>query len=122
MQEQLTRSSGKKHHKKKILEITDFIYPISKLRAKKYKIKDHVNLSGFNPLKGALFIPMTNIYNYNTKQGIVVCGLKNGIHPNKNEIKILKKAGIQAYCFNLVPRAILASAAGFKVSATGIVK
>ena len=106
--------------KNKTLKITDFIYPISPLKAKKYAIRDHINLSGFNPLKGASFIPLTNIYK--AKKGIVVCGLKNGVHPNKNEIKILRKAGIKAYCFKLVSAVILAARAGFKVNAIGIVK
>ena len=34
----------------------------------------------------------------------------------------LKKAGIQAYCYNLVPKVIYAASLGMKVKAYGIVK
>lgn len=110
----------KKNKKKQnIAEITDHIYPLAKLNQKKYEIKDHVNLSGYNPLKGPLFISLTNIYT--SKNGIIVCGLKKGVQPNNKEKKILLKAGIKAYCYNLVPKAILAARAGFKIKAFGVV-
>ena len=115
----------KEHHKKKgrrqktaALEIIDYIYPITNLTKKQYEIKDHINLSGFNPLKGPKFIPMNNIYL--SKTGIIVCGLKEGTVPNEHEIKIMKKAGIQAYCYNLIPKVIHAASLGIKVKAYGV--
>ena len=109
---------GLKH--KKNIEIIDHIYPLTKLSKKKYDIADHVNLSGHNPLKGPQFIPLSNIYI--SKKGIVVAGLKEGVHPNNKEKKILLKAGVKAYCYKLVPAVILAASRGKKVKAVGIVK
>lgn len=107
-----------KTNKKKIVKITDYIYPLTKLSQKKYEIKDHINLSGDNPLKGPNFISLTNIYS--SKKGIIICGLKEGTHPNKKEKKILLKAGVKAYCYNLVPKAICAAKFGLRVKAIGI--
>jgi hypothetical protein len=63
---------------------------------------------------------MNNVYV--SKSGIVVVGLKEGTVPNKHEMKVMKKAGIQAYCYNLVPKVIHAASLGMKVKACGVVK
>ena len=102
------------------VELTDHIYPLTKLNKKTYEIKDHINLSGNNPLKGSKFISLTDIYN--SKEGIIVCGLKKGVHPNNKEKKVLLKAGIKAYCYNLVPKVIFAASLGLKIKAIGIVQ
>ncbi len=109
-----------KNKNKKSIEITDYIFPLVKLTESKYQIKDHINLSGYNPLKGPQFISLTNIYN--SKKGIVVVGLKEGVVPNDHEKKVLLKAGVKAYCYNLVPTVILAASLGLKIKAFGIVK
>ncbi len=106
--------------KNKFVKITDYIYPLTTLSNKKYDISDHINLSGFNPLKGPQFIPLSNIYE--SKKGIVVVGLKEGIEPNLHEKKILLRIGVKAYCYKLVPAVIKAASKGLKVRAIGIVK
>jgi len=106
--------------KNSFVEITDYIYPLTKLTNKKYDISDHINLSGHNPLKGPQFISLTNIYKL--KKGIIVVGLKKGTEPNPHEKKILLKAGVKAYCYNLVPAVMLAASRGLKIKAIGIVK
>ena len=106
---------------KSFIEITAHIYPLTNLPGKKYDISDHINLSGHNPLKGPNFISLTNIYK-KSKNGIIVACLEDGIEPNSHEKKILLKAGVKAYCYNLAPAVILAASKGFKVKAIGIVK
>ena len=110
----------KKHKPKKVIKVTDYIYPITKLRKDINEIHDHINLSGFNPLKGSNFISLTDLYI--SKNGLTVVGLKHGVHPNKKEKSILKRTNIKAYCYNLVPTSIFAASLGLKVEAIGIVK
>lgn len=102
------------------IHIIDYIYPLKKLKLKIYQIKDHINLSGYNPLIGPSFISLTNIYN--CKNGIVVVALPKNIEPNKREKKVLLKSGVDAICYNLVPTAILAAALNLKIKASGILK
>ena len=109
-----------KKKKTKITKLRADIFPITKLSKKEYLIKDHINLSGENPLIGPQFVSLTNVYT--AKKGIVVAGLKKGVHPNKHERKILLKAGIAAFCYNLVPKVIKAASKGFKVQAIGKTK
>ena len=106
--------------KNSFVEIIDYIYPLTRLSGKKYDISDHINLSGENPLKGPQFIPLADIYK--SKNGIIVAGLKEGVEPNSHEKKILLKAGIKAYCYNLIPAVILAASRGLKVEAIGVVR
>ena len=109
----------KKTTKPEIIQITDSIFPLMKTKRKSYKIKDHVNLSGCTFLTGPEFVPMNDIYVSSTK-GITVAILKKGIHPNNKEKKILLKAGIHAYCYNLLETAELAALSGLKVEAIGV--
>ena len=106
--------------KDKAIKVIDYIYPLTKPTKNSYEIKDHINLSGSNPLCGPDFVPLTNIYE--SKNGIIVVGLKNGVTPNNKEKKILLKAGVKAYCYNLIPTAIIAASLGLKIKAVGIVK
>ena len=106
--------------KNNFIEITDYIYPLTKLSDKKYEIINHINLSGKNPLKGPRFVSLSNVYS--SKKGIIVVGLKKGIKPNLHEKKILLKASVKAYCYNLIPDVILAASKGLTVKAVGIVK
>jgi len=108
-----------KRNKSKKITIVDYIYPLDKsLKSRLIEIKDHVNLTGKNPLKGALFIPLSNIYN--SKNGIIVAGLENGTVPNDHEIKVLKECGIKAYCYNLVPTVILSAFLKLNITAYGL--
>ena len=109
-----------KRKKKSYVNLVDYIYQLKSLEQKKYFIKDHVNLSGFNPLKGPVFISLTNIYH--SKKGLIVAGLKKGVSPNIHEKRKLLKAGVSAYCYNLIPSVILAASKGCKIKAVGIVK
>jgi hypothetical protein len=110
-----------KNKNKKKITIIDYIYPLGKsLKSSLIEIKDHVNLTGKNPLKGALFIPLSNIYN--SKNGIVVAGLENGTVPNDHEIKVLQDCDIKAYCYNLVPTVILSAFLKLNISAYGVLK
>lgn len=106
-----------KNKQKKFLQVTDYIYLLNKSNKTIFEVKDHVNLSGYNPLVGPQFISLTNAYN--SKNGIIVAGLKEGIIPNKKEKKMLLKSGIKAYCYNIVPTVILARSIGMKVKAFG---
>ena len=102
------------------IRIIDYIYPLKKLKGKMYPIKDHVNLSGFNPLIGPSFISLTNIYN--SKRGITVVALPQDVEPNEKEKKKLINASVNAICYNLVPTVIFAASLGIKVKAVGIVQ
>lgn len=139
----LKAKSGKKHHsqlvidytnpstpifnekiKRKILKhkevfIIDNIFPFVSMKAGEYEVKDHLNLSGENPLKGPQFISMTDVYQ--SRSGIIVAGLKQGVVPNDLEANKLKKAGVKAYCYNIVPTVIFSIANGLKVRAKGVV-
>lgn len=106
-----------RNKKKKSVEIIDYIYPITKLSKTKYKIKDHVNLSGINPISGPNFISLTNAYK--SKDGIIVCQAIT--EPTKKEKNILLKANIKAYCFNLVPTFIFAKYLGLTINVFGVV-
>lgn len=109
-----------KNKTKRTIQITDYIYPFKGFTENMLEIKDHINLSGFNPLVGPRFISLTNIYN--SKSGIIVVGLREGTYPNNKEKKILLSANAQAYCYNLVPTVIFATSLGLKIKAFGVVQ
>lgn len=109
--------------KKKYNDLTliiDYIYPIVRLENDFYEVKDHINLSGFNPLKGPCFIALNDIYK--SKTGIIVAGLKEGIYPNNIEKKKLLKLKVKAYCYSLVPTVIFAVSLGVKIKAFGVLQ
>lgn len=109
-----------KNSNKQIIEVVDYIYPIVKLSKNIIQIKDHINLSGKNPLSGPNFISLTNVYS--SKDGIVVAGLLQKVHLNKKEKEILLKSGVKAYCYNLIPTVIFTASLGLKVRGVGITK
>lgn len=108
-----------KNKKKKIVQIIDYVYPLKSLTRTSYEIADHINLSTYNPLIGPKFISLTNVYH--SKDGIIVCGLIDGVHPSTLERKILEAARVKAYCYNLVPTVIYAASLGYKVKGFGVV-
>lgn len=145
----LKMKSGKKHHKEIVIDFTDkkfkkFNSSVIKYlirESKKFKklkvidkifllkelgentipVSDHINLSGFNPLQGPQFIPLTDIYKTKkTKKNITIVGLKEGVVPNKHEVKKLKNIGISAYSYNLIPTVIIGVSLGYNVEAFGV--
>jgi hypothetical protein len=102
---------------KTLVKFIDYIQPI---KPGLYPIKDHINLSGFNPLTGPSFISLTNIHR--SKKGIIVVALPKYVEPNEKEKKKLINIGITAISYNLVPAAILAAALNLKIKAYGILK
>ena len=110
----------RKNKSKKIAYIIDYIYPLTRLAQAAYKIKDHINLSGYNPLAGPNFISLTNTYILET--GIIVVGIKKGVELSNKEKKILLKCGVKAYCYNLVPTAVFCKSLGSRIKAIGVVK
>ena len=108
---------------KKILVIKETIIPLTKLTKGNYEIIDHVNLTGLNPIKGPHFFQTNNIYLTSTEKNrkIIIAGVKPGVKPTDKERRTLLKAGIQAYCYSLIPQALLAASKGKKVKAVGIV-
>ena len=105
--------------KQKFVHIFDYIYPLTKLTKNTYKIINHVNLSGYNPLCGPNFISLTNTYISET--GIIVAGIRKGVKLNNKEKKILLKCGVKAYCYNLIPTVIYLASIGCKIKAFGVV-
>ena len=106
---------------KKTLLIKETIIPLTKLTKGSYEIIDHVNLTGLNPIKVPHFFQTNNIYLVSGTKRVAVAGLKPGVKPTKKESKTLIKAGIQAYCYNLVPKVLLAASKGKKIKAIGLV-
>ena len=101
----------------------DQLYPLGKLNKGNYEIIDHVNLTGLNPIKGPHFFQTNNIYLVSKEKSkkITVAGVKPGVKPTNKEKETLIKAGVQAYCYNLIPKTLLAASKGKKVKAIGVV-
>ncbi len=84
-------------------------------------VTDHINLSGFNPLigpnheSGERFPVMNNIYLTNGLPKIIAAGLKTGIVPSEEEFCLINTWGVSALCYNLIPTAIIAAHAGYKI-------
>lgn len=108
---------------KKEIQIKDKLYPLTKLSKGSYEIIDHVNLTGLNPVKGPHFFQVNNAYlkSFGKSKKIIVAGLKPGVKPTNKEKETLIKAGVQAYCYNLIPKTLHAASQGRKVKAIGIV-
>lgn len=87
-------------------------------------VRDHVNLSGDNPLvgpnhpAGERFPIVQGIYFAegvpDTNTGITA-GLKEGILPQAEELSALRKIGVDNCSYNLVPSMLVAAHAGWKV-------
>lgn len=87
-------------------------------------VTDHLNLTGDNPLVGPndpvgeRFPSVNALYLTNCMPGVpggVVAGLKAGIKPTVEELELIHSLGGDFYSYNLVPAAIVAAHAGWKV-------
>lgn len=99
-----------------------------------FLVKDHLNLTGNNPLVGEnneigqRFPVINDVYlwkkcgdpalktleNLDQKVG---AGLKPGVVPSDEEIALINSLGADFYCYNLIPATIVAAHAGKKVCA-----
>lgn len=91
-------------------------------------VKDHLNLTGTNPLvgpnhpRGPRFPVVNDIYITEfpsstlsrSPQGIAAGLTRNNV-PSPDELNLLKSLGADFYCYNIVPSMIVAAHAGFKV-------
>jgi hypothetical protein len=91
-----------------------------------YVVRDHLNLTGYNPLVGpndpcgerfpavnSTYIAEGGVGN-GVKQA-VVAGLRDGVVPTADDIAFLQSVGADGYSYNLVPAMIIAAHAGWKV-------
>ncbi len=84
-------------------------------------VSDHINLSGSNPLIGPnhpcgeRFPVMNDIYVTNSLPAVITAGLKPGFVPTEDEFDLINTWGVSAVCYNLVPTAIIAGHAGYKI-------
>ncbi|MCB4791860.1 MAG: purine-nucleoside phosphorylase [Elusimicrobia bacterium] len=99
-------------------------------------LKDHINLMGDNPLRGAhfenmgeRFVDMSDAYNLNLQKIALDAGKKNGIklrrgvyialsgpsYETPSEIKAFKKLGADVAGMSVVPETIVARQMGIKV-------
>ena len=118
-------------NKEKEIILIEEIFPIKNNLHQVNIVIDHVNLTGENILKGGKFIAVNDIYktkvnlkkHFNiadeTPQITVAC-IKNGVIPNKKEIKKLLEVGISAYCYNIAYIGIYAAYLGVKINVVGI--
>lgn len=87
-------------------------------------VRDHINLSGNNPLVGPnhpcgeRFPIVQGIYLNEALKGVdtgIVAGLKDGVKANSEEQTILRTIGADICSYNLVPSMLVAAHAGWKV-------
>lgn len=93
-----------------------------------HMVRDHLNLTGSNPLVGANDdigprFPVINSV-YSTSQDVmpsgVAAGLLPGYRPDREEMQLIARLGGEFYCYNLVPLAITAAHAGCTVAAVAL--
>lgn len=87
-------------------------------------VRDHLNLTGTNPLVGPndpcgeRFPSVNGVYVTDLCPQLprgVAAGLKPGVFPTREEMDFLSSLGADFCCYNLVPTMIVAAHAGFKV-------
>jgi hypothetical protein len=91
-------------------------------------VRDHINLSGFNPLIGPnhgigeRFPVVNDVYcpddsNGLSLQKVVAAGVKTGRSVDSGDLEFIRSLGAHCYCFNLVPTMLIAAHAGWKIMA-----
>lgn len=87
-------------------------------------VRDHLNLSGNNPLVGPnhplgeRFTIVQGIYADGGLKGFesgIAAGLKEGVHPQGEDISLLRRFGADFYCYNIVPSMLIAAHAHWRV-------
>lgn len=87
-------------------------------------VTDHLNLTGHNPLVGPndpcgeRFPSVNDIYVTDILPELprgVAAGLKPGVQPSPEDLKVIKSLGADFYCYNLVPTMIVAAHARLRV-------
>lgn len=87
-------------------------------------VRDHVNVSGNNPLlgpnhpAGERFPVVQGVYLcglFPDLREAVVAGLKEGVRANEPELQALRTIGVDACTYNMVPSMLIAAHAGWKV-------
>ena len=89
-----------------------------------YVVRDHLNLTGTNPLVGPndplgeRFPSVNDIYVTDVLSGLpigIAAGLQPGIVPSPDELKLIRSLGGDFYCYHLVPTMIVAAHARWRV-------
>ncbi len=87
-------------------------------------VRDHLNLTGGNPLVGPndscgeRFPSVNDIYVTDLVRSLptgVAAGLKPGVVPSDKELEFIREMGADFCCYNLVPTMIVAAHAGWRV-------
>ncbi len=90
-------------------------------------VKDHINLSGYNPLigpnypGGERFPVVQNIYVFDCaskvadEESVVIAGLKHGKTLNAEDADFMHILGADCYCYNTVPTMLVAAHLTWKV-------
>lgn len=87
-------------------------------------VKDHLNLTGSNPLigpnhpAGERFPVVQGVYVTDCLPALgqgIAAGLKAGLVPTGDDIALLRSLGADCCCYNLVPSMLIAAHAGLKV-------
>jgi hypothetical protein len=108
----------------KLLTVLDRGYGFAKPQP--HVVRDHLNMTGFNPLVGPndscgeRFPAVNEIYLTDLPGDFplaIVAGLKPGVTPSAEDLQFIKSMGAEFYCYNLVPTMIVAAHAGWKVAA-----
>lgn len=91
-------------------------------------VRDHLNLSGVNPLVGPnnpigeRFTVVNDIYvhdaaAFSSLKAVVAAGVKPGRTVDAGDLDFIRSLGAECYTFNLVPTMLIAAHAGWKVLA-----